>query len=591
MKKRLIAKAQKLTPKFEEKVKSLSNALIITPEDDNILLKKGILYCVFDLESKNDFDSLLITKLFTDILNHSYFESESTSPIQALENSVVDLRDKIQKLPQSESDKNIKFNIILAALWGNVLYIVKLGDGHNYLMRAGSLKTINAATEGNFSVSSGVIKDGDVIIFSSASFDKNLPAEKLLNLATPISPFDLDNKASSMVLKFKVDTTFTQNEIVTFNDSSNNKTVKNLGSNKKQFNSTKDVKSKDIKLKTPKKLNYKELLLFLVPLVGLLIALSIFLSYRNSLRQELLLDSDDSIAAEVVEDLTGAQIVDNGDNLAAFTQAVVLEATPFYDITLADEAANPTELTVLDNFVVVTDSASGNIFTSSWETPKFTALETTFSEISEIGYFENDLYFVDSEGFKVYSVSDDEVLEQYSLDNDYSTALNYSTYLDFIYAISEDSIIKFEKSTTGLVGEAWATSQDLLEAIDIAIDGSIYVLNSDATVSSYTSGVADDFILDTLEVPLQTPTKLVTSVEMDYLYISDVANNRLVVFDKNGELVKQFIHQDNEEWNDITDFSISQDETTAFLLVGTRVYEIDLTLDPTVSEDSPESEE
>lgn len=87
---------------------------------------------------------------------------------------------------------------------------------------------------------------------------------------------------------------------------------------------------------------------------------------------------------------------------------------------------------------------------------------------------------------------------------------------------------------------------DLMGAVDLAIDGNIYVLFADGSVTKFYDGVEQPFTLTGLPDPMRSPTTLFVSGEQKpdapgYLYVADAGNERVVQFDKNGVYIRQFM--------------------------------------------------
>ena len=244
----------------------------------------------------------------------------------------------------------------------------------------------------------------------------------------------------------------------------------------------------------------------------------------------------------------------------------------FYDIKVTNAAAQPTGITVLDGLVVVTDKSSGRIFTSTFETSKFTEAGTAFLGINQPHYFENNIGFADNEGYKVYDVKNNKVKESYTQDSLGAV----STYLDFVYSVSGDTLTKFEKGTSILSGFVWAKTSEFNGVNSIAIDGSIYFLRSDGGLLKYTRGISDIFKVAGLEKPLSSPIQVVTSADMKYIYIADKGNKRIVVLDKDGKFVEQFLHSKENGWDNLKGVGVSEGEKKMFVLNNSSIYEIDL---------------
>lgn len=84
---------------------------------------------------------------------------------------------------------------------------------------------------------------------------------------------------------------------------------------------------------------------------------------------------------------------------------------------------------------------------------------------------------------------------------------------------------------------------DLSSAIDMAIDGDIFVLMSDASVLRLRGGQREPFEIKGLDGDSLKATRLFTEVETDSLYLIDSANKRIVEIDKREESAGEFVRQ------------------------------------------------
>ncbi len=57
------------------------------------------------------------------------------------------------------------------------------------------------------------------------------------------------------------------------------------------------------------------------------------------------------------------------------------------------------------------------------------------------------------------------------------------------------------------------------------------------------------------------------------LYILEPKNKRLVIFDKNGKLIKQFY---SKKFTDLKDFVVNEKENKIWVLNKTQIIEIDI---------------
>jgi hypothetical protein len=525
-------------------------------------------------------------------------------------------------MPATEKKEGkVVFNTVACVLWGNVLYIVQYGKGKSYLMREGEVKEVSATSEGNFSVASGVVKNGDVIVLSTSKFAEKYPPDKLLD--SSLSSKDLDPDNSCIILKFMVDEEFTEDEVIDFSVKTDKKSPK-LPGLLKGLKGKKDAKKQkkqtiaslvdspverpsgtrvsapkvkkdmpNIKMKsgrgTKSKLNTKALMV--VVSIMLVLSVGITLLIRNNqpsssdpaqeggqqrsslfVPRELSQKQNEQEQPEQVEEQDDQAQEDAQAEQDTLNKVARVDAQPFYDIKLADENADPADIVVFTNTVVVTDSNSGKIFTSDVVTPKFTAQEQAFAGIKSTLNYDGRLNFSDDEGYKTYSLNDSSVVDSYT--GDFSVT---SRYLGSIYSIEENEIIKYVPSEDVLSSSSWGTDESLGNAKVIGIAYSIYVISQDNNLLVYTQGERTDFNITGLNTPLGNVTDLTVDVNFDYLYLADAGNDRVVMLTSDGEFVKQIKATDEETWSDIRSISVNTAESKLFLLNGSKVFEVDLT--------------
>lgn len=91
------------------------------------------------------------------------------------------------------------------------------------------------------------------------------------------------------------------------------------------------------------------------------------------------------------------------------------------------------------------------------------------------------------------------------------------------------------------------TAIDLKGAVDMTIDGSIYVLYNTGDVKKFTQGAPEAFALSGLDTSLQSPSAIFTTADdnMQHIYIADSGNQRILQFNKSGKFLQQFKPKDS----------------------------------------------
>ncbi|MFA6529188.1 MAG: hypothetical protein WCT46_06665, partial [Candidatus Gracilibacteria bacterium] len=165
-----------------------------------------------------------------------------------------------------------------------------------------------------------------------------------------------------------------------------------------------------------------------------------------------------------------------------------------------------------------------------------------------------------------------------TVDGTFKTGVQAEPYSTRLYVLDPvgNQIWKYYREREGYGSvEAYSVDTDLSKAVWMAIDGSVWVLNNDGTITKLVSGVETDYNVE--KAPLSGfagATKIYTSFESGQLYVLDPANDRVLVFNKDskdGDLVysTQYVF---EGIDGIKDIYVVQDENRIYLVTGTEVW-------------------
>ncbi len=558
---KLTAKVQKINPTLPTSARGFSNCFVIEPEDHATLERRGTVYTVFDISSSEEFDTALVSKVVGDVLHDSYYQSENISPVQSLEKSIVEVRDRVTKLTNESirmKDSTVEFNILSGVLWGNVLYVVSYGDMASFLMRDGQIKPINANSEGHFTAASGVVKNDDVIVFSTKPFVDHISPDQLFDMS--VQTGDLPLQASSLLLKIVIDTSFSDAEVVDFGmkEEPAKKPLKSsvssaLGSFSNLLKKKDRVEKKPevvapyaengfaqplhrkFELKLGKKYGKKEKVTSIIAIAGVLLLGSIFITAKNNNKKGddvLPASSDASKVSDVFQDTPEAKTPEIDTSKDSESKISRISSEVLYDIKLVDPASNPTGIEVTDDSILVYDSGLKKTFASELATPKFVVSDKAYED-------------------KGISAS----------------------YLGNTYSLSGDTITK--TTTTG-EKSTWAQSSSLVDGKSIAIDMSIYVLKADGSLLKYLRGVQETFEIAGLDKGLSSPVQVIADYDFDNVYVADAGNQRIVILNKEGVVQKQIINSDLGVWSEIKGIAVTSDEKAIYVLSGSRVFKVDL---------------
>lgn len=590
MNKKLTARVQKLNPAIKDQEKSFSFGIVIEPEDRELAVVKGSIYAVFNISSDFVFDTDVVSKVIYDVLHDSYYATESSSPIQSLEKAISTVKDKVFALQQDASiaESKTEFNAFVSVLWGNVLYVVQYGDGFGYLMRGNEIKPIQTSGEGNYSFSSGIVKEDDVVILSTSTFTKKFPPEILLSKA--ISVKDLGTNDCCLLLKFIVDTSYSESEIKNIATSAavTTKGVENMlekmvdkiqaFSVAKDEDTTLVVAKPKILIKSSIFLNKKFAIISSGVLASLLMAYGVYFIFSNKLidfskfgkkpqptQQKEVAKIEEKEVEKVQTDDTSK------DTELAITRIGVKNT--LFDLVISDKTINPQEIDIYNNKLYVTDPAAGKLFYSAIYEYKFAPITEIFHGIGGLVIStEGNILFGYDNGIKDYSIKDGSVISTYET----KRSGDLGVFGKFVYSFDGAKLLRYSTDKGRLDPTTWAESEDFNNAKKLQIAYSIYVATSDNRVVKYTTGKKDDFELTDLTTPLGDIVDFVVKQDFTNIYIADKTNKRIVVVDLTGKFVKQYKFTDTEGWKDLKALAVDDKESKLFVLSGTKLYEIPL---------------
>ena len=165
-------------------------------------------------------------------------------------------------------------------------------------------------------------------------------------------------------------------------------------------------------------------------------------------------------------------------------------------------------------------------------------------------------------------------------DETWRRGIDIKTYGRYAYLLDpvENQIWKYQRRQSSY-SEATPYSQgaDLSRAVSMAIDGAIFLLSDDGTIQKIFKGEAQTFeFKESPSVPFSgTNLRIYTTAELDYLYVLDPDNQRLMVFNKGERFAtysKQFLYGIPE----VVDFVIDESGLKANLLTKDKIYEFSL---------------
>lgn len=119
--------------------------------------------------------------------------------------------------------------------------------------------------------------------------------------------------------------------------------------------------------------------------------------------------------------------------------------------------------------------------------------------------------------------------------------------------------------------QSWLNEKrNLSDATSLSIDGTIYVLSQNGNITKYFGGLEKKLWQTKIRPLSNNFTKIQTDFDFQNIYLLDSQNQRIVVLNKEGDLIKQYKFN---LLNEIKSFYISADEKNIFILTETKIFQ------------------
>gem|GEM_PF-1173689 len=165
-------------------------------------------------------------------------------------------------------------------------------------------------------------------------------------------------------------------------------------------------------------------------------------------------------------------------------------------------------------------------------------------------------------------------------DTTWKSGIDLKTYGRYAYMLDpvENQIWKYERQRDNYSGAtAYNQGTDLSRAVSFSIDGAIYILSDDGTIQKLFRSEKQEFSFR--ELPSQTFSgknlKLYTSAELEFLYVLDPENSRILVFTK-GDRFATYKKQILFDLPNARDFVVDDAGQKVNVLTDDKIYEFSL---------------
>ncbi len=192
---------------------------------------------------------------------------------------------------------------------------------------------------------------------------------------------------------------------------------------------------------------------------------------------------------------------------------------------------------------------------------------------------QNTLLFL-TDAPKVVEYREGLITQMGTEDETWKRGLDIKTYGRYAYILDpvENQIWKYERRRAKYSPAiAYNQGADLSRAISMTIDGGIYILSDDGTLQKIFRGTKVDYTFrDLPSIPFSGQNlKIFTTPNLDFLYVLDPDNARILVFVK-GERFATYKKQVLFDLPDARDFVIDDSGQKVNVLTTDKIYEFSL---------------
>lgn len=175
--------------------------------------------------------------------------------------------------------------------------------------------------------------------------------------------------------------------------------------------------------------------------------------------------------------------------------------------------------------------------------------------------------------FKDYQMEKEIELNLLSDDQNFEDFFVYQDNLYFLDKINGEVVEYFYKDQTYKDPVVWVKKDPAGLARSFSVDSSLWILNNNNDIEKYYQKELESINSLDIYPAIQEISKIYTTSNLNHIFLLDSFSNRIIILDKDLNLVSQ-LHNDN--WNNIIDFTVSDDGKYLYLLNGSEILEASL---------------
>lgn len=248
--------------------------------------------------------------------------------------------------------------------------------------------------------------------------------------------------------------------------------------------------------------------------------------------------------------------------------------TVFMDLNLILDGAKGESLVLLAKNLAILDSAKKKVYLLDYEKKANQIINFDSESAQYLSGFEDKLMVYSPSGVEEINLSSKASKSIIKKDSDWGEIVGITSFNTNLYLLdSGNSDLWRYLSVNGYSSKkGWfiGTAPDLSQAVDLAIDGMVWVLTPQ-TILKLNLGQEENFSLTKTSQAFEKPIKIKTSEATNNLYVLDQGRGKIDVFNKNGEFQ---ISYKAEELKTASDFVVLEEQKKIFALSMDKIFEI-----------------
>jgi len=317
---------------------------------------------------------------------------------------------------------------------------------------------------------------------------------------------------------------------------------------------------------------------------------------KKNAAEASLLYNDESRALSLLQEAQGylAQVPQNSPEQKAQAQTLTeqLSATMsklqkmtlinpelLADLTTKNPTAQGTFMIRIENQLLISGREDANLYSVSLDTKEVSAqLHDTLPSLgpgSTPKEQDKVVFLLQNDKIAEFTKSTKALIQKeisFPIANVRSQALGLYNRRLYTVDATNNQIFKHSQTLSGYdKGTAWITDStvDIKNAISLAIDGDLYVLQSSGVITKLTAGKNAPFETTGILPPLNKPVHLWTSSDSQTIYILEPENKRIILLDKTGKFLKQFT---SPQFQKLTSMVVDEKEKKIYILDSNKIY-------------------